>query len=168
MAYAFVPLVHIVAAVFAIIELGLTAYMASRYNHRNWWWYGYDDDGDYSYSRVNFMIFNSVWSLLVLIYVGIVPLYMTSMFHRLAALVLNAVTTVFWFAGAIALAVFVGGPYECNGDTYCGSSETAVAFGFFLWALFCFLTVIDAIDSLRSRGHNVSTPSSKTHAYPGA
>ncbi|KAI4862692.1 membrane-associating domain-containing protein [Hypoxylon rubiginosum] len=165
MAFAFVPLVHIVAAVFAIIELGLTAYMASRYNNHNWW-YGYDYD-DNSPSRVNFMIFNSVWSLLTLLYVGVVPLYMTSLFHRTAALALNAVTTVFWFAGAIALAVFVGGPYECNGDTYCGSAETAVAFGFFLWALFCFLTVIDALDSLRSRGHNVSTPS-KTQSYPGA
>ncbi|KAI1372369.1 membrane-associating domain-containing protein [Hypoxylon crocopeplum] len=159
MAYGFVPIVHIVAAVFAIIELGLTSYMASRFD--NWWF------GGYSPSRVNFMIFNSVWSLLVLIYVGVTPLYMTSVFHRLAALALNAVTTIFWFAGAIALAVFVAGPYDCRADSYCGSSEAAVAFGFFLWALFTFLTALDAIESLRSRGHNVSAPA-KPHAYPGA
>ncbi|OTB17527.1 hypothetical protein K445DRAFT_316142 [Daldinia sp. EC12] len=157
MAYGFVPIVHIVAAVFAIIELGLTAYLASRYDS----WFGF---GGYSPSRVNFMIFNSVWSLLVLIYVGVTPLYLTSVFHRLVALALNTITTIFWFAGAIALAVFVGGPYNCGSDTFCGSAEAAVAFGFFLWALFTFLTVIDAIDSLRSRGHNVSKP----HAQPGA
>ncbi|KAI6082281.1 membrane-associating domain-containing protein [Hypoxylon rubiginosum] len=162
MAYTFIPIVHIVTAVFAIVELGLTAYLASQYNS----WFRYYD-GDNSPSRVNFMIFNSVWSLLVLAYVGVVPLYMTSLFHRTAALALNAVTTIFWFAGAIALAVFVGGPWECGSDSFCGSAEAAVAFGFFLWALFCCLTVIDALDSLRSRGHNVST-SSKTNAYPGA
>ncbi|KAI1764682.1 membrane-associating domain-containing protein [Hypoxylon sp. FL1150] len=162
MAYAFIPIIHIVAAVFAIVELGLTAYLASRYDR---WWYGYGSDS--SPSRVNFMIFNSVWSLLVLAYVGLVPLYMTSLFHRLAALALNAVTTIFWFAGSIALAVFVGGPYECGSDSLCGTAEAAVAFGFFLWALFCCLTVIDALDSLRSRGHNVTSPS-KTNAYPGA
>ncbi|KAI1652553.1 membrane-associating domain-containing protein [Daldinia decipiens] len=133
------------------------ATLASRYDS----WFGF---GGYSPSRVNFMIFNSVWTLLVLIYVGITPLYLTSVFHRLAALALNAITTIFWFAGSIALAVFVGGPYKCGSDSFCGSAEAAVAFGFFLWALFTFLTVIDAIDSLRSRGHNVSKP----HAQPGA
>ncbi|KAI1800331.1 marvel domain-containing protein [Daldinia bambusicola] len=157
MAYGFIPIVHIVAAVFAIIELGLTAYVASGYDG----WFGW---GGYSPSRVNFMIFNSVWSLLVLLYVGVTPLYLTSIFHRLVALALNAITTIFWFAGAIALAVFVGGPYDCRANTFCGSAEAAVAFGFFLWALFMVLTVIDAIDSLRSRGHNVSKP----HANPGA
>lgn len=89
--------------------------------------------GGYSPSRVNFMIFNSIWSLLVLLYVGLTPLYMTSVFHRLAALALNAITAIFWFAGAIALAVFVGGPWDCGANTFCGSIEAAVAFGFFLW-----------------------------------
>ncbi|KAI0100002.1 membrane-associating domain-containing protein [Hypoxylon sp. NC0597] len=158
----FVPIVHIVAAVFSVIELGLTAYLASRY----YGWYGYYYD---SPSRVNFMVFNSVWSLLVLIYVGVTPLYLTSVFHKLAALALNAITTIFWFAGSIALAVFVGGPYDCRSNSYCGSAEAAVAFGFFLWALFTFLTVLDALESLRSRGHNVgTTTASKPNAYPGA
>ncbi|KAI2627922.1 marvel domain-containing protein [Hypomontagnella submonticulosa] len=158
MAYGFIPIVHIVAAVFSIIELGLTAYVASAYHSLTPYM------GGYSPSRVNFMIFNSIWSLLVLLYVGLTPLYMTSVFHRLAALALNAITAIFWFAGAIALAVFVGGPWDCGANTFCGSIEAAVAFGFFLWALFTFLTVLDAIDSLRSRGHTVNKP----HAYPGA
>ncbi|KAL7620113.1 hypothetical protein AAE478_009105 [Parahypoxylon ruwenzoriense] len=155
--YGFVPIVHIVAAIFAIIELGLTAYMSSRFHG----WHGW---GSYSPSRVNFMIFNSVWSLLVLTYLGLTPLYLTSVFHRLAALALNAITTIFWFAGAIALAVYVGGPWDCGADSYCGSAEAAVAFGFFLWALFSFLTILDGLDSLRSRGNAVNKP----QAQPGA
>jgi hypothetical protein len=79
------------------------------------------------------MIFNSVWSLLVLAYVGITPIYMTGIFHKLAALVLNVITTIFWFAGSIALAVAVGGPWTCGADRVCGSYEAAIAFGFFLW-----------------------------------
>ncbi|KAI0018595.1 membrane-associating domain-containing protein [Xylariomycetidae sp. FL0641] len=153
----FVPIAHIVAAVFAIIELGLTAYIASYYT--NFWW-------GTSPSNVNFLIFTSIWSLLVLLYVGVVPLYMTSLFHKLAALGLLVVTTIFWFAGAIALAVAVGGPYNCGLDTHCGSTEAAIAFAFFLWAIFTFLTVLDAIAAMRSRGHN--TGSAKGHTYPGA
>jgi hypothetical protein len=120
MAYGFVSIVHIVAAVFSIIELGLTAYVASAF-------FGW------SPSRVNFMIFNSIWSLLVLLYVGLTPLYMTSLFHKLVALGLEAVTMLFWFAGSIALAVYVGGPHNCGANTWCGSISAAVAFGFFLW-----------------------------------
>ncbi|KAI1137335.1 membrane-associating domain-containing protein [Hypoxylon sp. FL0543] len=166
--FGFVPIVHIVAAIFSIIELGLTAYLASQYSGWYIGWNGYYDDSP-SPSRVNFMVFNSVWSLLVLIYVGITPLYLTSVFHKLAALVLNAITTIFWFAGSIALAVFVGGPYDCRANSFCSSAEAAVAFGFFLWALFMFLTVLDALESLRSRGHNVGTTgAAKTNAYPGA
>ncbi|KAI0538725.1 membrane-associating domain-containing protein [Xylaria digitata] len=126
--------------------------------------------GGYSPSTINFMIFNSVWSILVLVYIGLTPLYMTSVFHRLAALVLNVLTAIFWFAGAIALAVGFGGPYTCSrtsAPTACSTGEAAIAFGFFLWALFTFLAVIDAIESLRRRGHNVDT-SKPTNAYPGA
>jgi len=168
MAVGWLTIVHAVAAVFAIIELGLTAYVASTYH--GWFGYGYGYYSGSSPSSVNFMIFNSVWSLLVLAYVGITPIYMTGIFHKLAALVLNVITTIFWFAGAIALAVAVGGPWSCGANSVCGSLEAAIAFGFFLWVLFTVLTVVDALESLRSRGHNAPDPHAKstTQAYPGA
>ncbi|KAI0874320.1 membrane-associating domain-containing protein [Hypoxylon argillaceum] len=158
MVLTFAPIVHIVAAIFSIIELGLTAYWVSLFNTAY---------GDYSPPSVSFLVFASVWSLLVLIYIGLTPLYMTSVFHRLAALVLNVLTAIFWFAGSIAAAVYFGGPYDCRGSTACGAAEAAIAFGFFLWALFTFLAVVDSIESLRRRGHHVDT-SKPTNAYPGA
>ncbi|KAI1347107.1 membrane-associating domain-containing protein [Xylaria sp. FL0043] len=158
MAFGFAPIVHIVAAIFAIVELGLTAYWASLYS------FGL---GNNSPSSINFLIFCSVWSLLVLLYIGLTPLYLTSVFHRLAALALNVITAIFWFAGAIAVAVGFGGPYDCRGSTACSSAEAAIAFAFFLWAIFTFLAVIDALESLRRRGHHVETNKS-TNAYPGA
>ncbi|KAI0450568.1 membrane-associating domain-containing protein [Xylaria acuta] len=160
MAFGFAPIVHIVAAIFSIIELGLTAYWASLFNS----YFGF---GGTSPSSLNFMIFNSVWSILVLLYIGLTPLYMTSVFHRLAALALNVVTAIFWFAGAIAIAVWFGGPYDCQGGRGCQVAEAAIAFGFFLWAIFTFLAVVDAIESLRRRGHHVET-TKQTNAYPGA
>lgn len=122
----------------------------------------------WSFDRLNFMVFNSVWSLLVLAYVGIVPIYMTGWFHKLAALVLNSLTTIFWFAGSIALAVATPSRgYYDNGWIH--TMRASVAFGFFLWALFMFLTVLDALESLRSRGHNVPDTHKKgPSAYPGA
>ena len=78
------------------------------------------------------MIFNSIWSLLVLAYVGIVPIYLTRMFHKLVALGVTAVTMLFWFAGAIALAAQFGG--DCGPlNVWCGVMNAAIAFGFFLW-----------------------------------
>lgn len=135
MALGFVGIAHIVAAVFSVIELGLTAYIISVYDGTYltdrttyWGYYG----GAASPDRVNFMLFNAIWSLLVLAYVGLSPLYMTSIFHKLAALALEAITMIFWFAGSIALAVMIGAP-QCGASTFCGSYEAAVAFGFFLW-----------------------------------
>ncbi|KAK1623912.1 membrane-associating domain-containing protein [Colletotrichum phormii] len=151
-----VPIAHIVAAVFSIIELGLTSYVASGYNGWSGWWTRSPD-------IVNFLIFNSVWSLLVLAYVGLTPLYMTRLFHKLVSLALLVITTIFWFAGAIALAVFVGAPH-CGANTYCGSAQAAVAFAFFIWAIFMFLTVLDTLEAMRSRGHATK----HNHAYPGA
>jgi len=164
MAYGFVPLVHLAALVLSVIELGLTAYVVSVYLSGP----GYYDDGGFhqlSPSPVNFMVFNSIWSLLVLAYVGLSPLYYTRIFHRLASLALEAATMIFWFAGAIALAVFVGGPYDCSDNSFCGAIEAAVAFGFFLWALFTFLVVLDTIEALRSRRRHTTA---KPAAYPGA
>ncbi|TQN65530.1 Non-classical export protein 2-like protein 1 [Colletotrichum shisoi] len=154
-----VPIAHIVAAVFSIIELGLSSYVASAYNGYNGWsgWWSRSPD------IVNFIIFNSVWSPLVLAYVGLTPLYLTRFFHKLVSLGLLVITTIFWFAGAIALAVFVGVPH-CGANSLCASSQAAVAFAFFIWAIFTFLTVLDTLEAMRSRGHSTKT----THAYPGA
>lgn len=102
------------------------------------------------------MVFNSIWSLLVLAYVGLTPLYMTRLFHKLVSVALLAITTIFWFAGSIALAVGWGGPHNCNGSSWCGTVEAAIAFGFFLWALFTFLLVLDAIEAMRSRRHGTT------------
>lgn len=98
------------------------------------------------------MVFNSVWSILVLIYVGVIPLVASRLFHKLVSFGLNALTALFWFAGSIAIAVQYGGGGSCNGNNVCGSAKAAIAFGFFLWAIFTALAVIDGLGSFRNRG----------------
>ena len=103
-----------------------------------------------------FMLFNSIWSLLVLAYLFVTPLYYARFFHGVFALALEWITMIFWFAGSIALAVAWGSP-KCGGNTFCGSTEAAIAFGFFLWAIFGFLVFVDTVSFLRGRGHHTST-----------
>lgn len=100
-----------------------------------------------------FLVFNSVWSLLVLAYIGFVPLYYTRFFHRLASLGLLALTTLFWFAGAIAFAAFIGTP-ACHGSRYCGTAKASAAFAFFIWLFFSFLLTLDTLEALRKRPHD--------------
>lgn len=105
-------------AVLSIIELGLTAYVANATN-------GFIDSN-------NFLVFCSVWSLLVLAYLLLAPRFAPPpFFHRLAPPAVLAVTTLFWFAGAIAAAAYLGAP-RCH-NSVCSSLQAAIAFGFFIW-----------------------------------
>ncbi|KAK0648876.1 membrane-associating domain-containing protein [Cercophora newfieldiana] len=148
---AYVPILHIVTAVLAVIELGLTAYLVTPYN-------GWADPP----SAKSFMLFNAIFSLLVLAYLALTPKYFPRFFHRLVALGLEAVTSLFWFAGSIALAAGWAHP-RCGGNNYCGSVNAAVAFGFFLWALFTFFAILSAREVLRSRSHPTTAPAAKPY-----
>lgn len=123
------------------------------------------------------MLFNTIWTILVLIYLGVVPIVMASLYHSIIALPLLAISTLFWFAGSIALAALIGvhtctvrgcGPYQ--------ASQAATAFGFFIWAMFTVLTVFELLALLKhgfkkgsnadSTGNQMTTQTAQT--YPGA
>jgi hypothetical protein len=85
-------------------------------------------------SEINFLLFCSVWSILSLVYLigSALPAANTSRFkNRYATLALDGVNTTFWFAGFIALAVFLGSRV-CFG-TVCGVAKASVAFAAFQW-----------------------------------
>jgi len=137
MNFTIVVIVVAVAVVLDIIELGLTAYLVS--------WIRPGTPGQFS-----FMLFNSLWSLLVLAYVGLTPTYYDRLFHRLAALGLELVTLIFWFAGSIALAVWIPASVSCGASVPCGTAKAASAFGFFLWLAFTGLAAIDGLEVMRA------------------
>ncbi|KFA70839.1 hypothetical protein S40288_09804 [Stachybotrys chartarum IBT 40288] len=148
---------HGVLALFLIIELGLVAALVDSWYH-------------WSFDEHSFLLFTVIWSLLVVAYLVLIPRFAARFFHALAALVLLVITTIFWFAGAIALAVHTPGA-GCGGFfSSCGVGIAAVVFAFFIWAIFLALTIFDTLTFLRSRGHNAHVDSTRTGGakpYPG-
>ena len=113
------------------------------------------------------MLFNSIWSILVLAYLAVTPRYLERFYHHMVALGLLAVTTIFWFAGSIALAAFVGTP-NCSGPgcSTIQSAQAATAFGFFIWAIFSALTALDGMAFLKG-GARADTAHKPGQPYPG-
>ena len=99
-----------------------------------------------------------------------IPLVIEAIYHGLAALALLCVTALFWFAGSTAIAAITGVP-NCNGNNACNSVEAAIAFGYFIWAIFTALAVLGVFGFLRSRGHKAGPeaahPAKPGTAYPG-
>lgn len=93
------------------------------------------------------MVFVSVWTLLILIYLALAPRFFSAFAHPMAMLALDVLTMLFWFAGFIALAVFYhegerayfpdgyGVEYKACGflGGYCGEIEAAAVFGALEW-----------------------------------
>lgn len=99
------------------------------------------------------MMFNTVFTLLVIFYLAVIPRIVPKLFHNVIALAVCALSTLFWFAGSIALAVIVG-VGGCDGlpDSYCRpyrSVQAATAFGFFIWIIFTVLTVFELLGFLK-------------------
>lgn len=152
MAFTITAIIALVALVLTIIELGLTGYLVSV--AYGWWGgYGFHD------SRAGFMLFCSIWTLLVLIYLLLASTVMARIRHHIVVLVLEGLTMLFWFAGSIALAVLTPAT-SCNGHHYCDVMKAAVAFGFFLWAAFTALLVMDIL-AWRRGGSTHTKPSTQ-------
>lgn len=98
------------------------------------------------------MLFNSIWSILVLLYVAVIPPVVPKLFLQIVSLGLLLVTSLFWFAGSIAMAVRLGHG-DCHGYGPCETLKAGVAFGFFLWAGFTALAVLEGLSYWRSRGN---------------
>lgn len=157
------------AAVFAIIELGLSAYIVSLGSERVYTYYdpnyagtGY---GGYQYgtrratapAEVDFLLFCSLWTLLVTPALIIFPIIWRTkanvggrdkhtIFGPLT-LALNAVTMIFWLAGFAALANLYGG-----GNPQ-GIAGALLAFAVMLWLIFLALLVLNfltAFEVMRS------------------
>lgn len=141
-----------------VLELGLTAFVASE---------------TWSPDSLNFTIFCSVWSPLVLFYAFFSPKFLPQFYHKLVAVGLLAVTTIFWFAAAIATAAWLGAPRSCSKFAVCGSFQAAIAFAWFIWVGFSALTILEVMRMQRDepstfqlRGKSVA-PDASVSADPG-
>ncbi|KAE8348600.1 membrane-associating domain-containing protein [Aspergillus coremiiformis] len=138
--------VRVIQVIFAIITLGLTAYIISIYSNDN----------------VNFMLFNSIWSAFFATpYLTLAPVYFPQITHRLVILALEAITMIFWFSGFIALGVSLPAPRFCHWSA-CNCAQTVTVFGAFEWTLFVATTVVAVLGALRGRPSTTTKPGPQT------
>ncbi|KAL8924990.1 MAG: hypothetical protein Q9172_002419 [Xanthocarpia lactea] len=125
---------------FAVILLGLCGYLVT-------------DNVIYNIpSQVNFMLFNSVWTIFpavpFLFYSDrILPARPSS---KLIHLAVDAITMLFWFAGFIALAEWYNNIIICVGKG-CGVTVAVIIFGVLEWILFSLTTTLSALDAWQGR-----------------
>ena len=98
-------------------------------------WYNNFSLYDDSISEVNFLIFVSLWTGLLTIYLAVTQLKFPHLAPAIAVLALDALTMLFWFAGFIALAVYHSNLGECRGRV-CDDLVAAIVFGAFNWYVF--------------------------------
>jgi len=134
----------------AIIILGLMAYVVDNWSGPYWTW---------SPDSANFLLFCAVWTILATIYLILAGRTFANHAagHKFGVLAVEALTTIFWFAGFIALASLLS---EVPGHGW-GVKRTAIAadiFAAFEWLLFSATLVMSALHCWRTRGEYSSKP----------
>ena len=118
MGFNFTLPLRIAQGLLTIIVLGLSAYVVSEL------WDSLDE--------ANFLVFVSVWTILALAYLVVTPGRFPQFAHKYAILAVEAVTMIFWFAGFVALAAFLG-DVRCRRGSVCRTAQAATVFGAFEW-----------------------------------
>ncbi|ROV95792.1 hypothetical protein VPNG_08751 [Cytospora leucostoma] len=114
-----------VQGIFAIIIIGLSAYVVHWYNV---------DTLTSPPAQMEFLIFVPVFSLISIAYLETIPRFMPKFSHPWATLALEIINSVFYFAGFIAMAVFLNHLLYCRGAV-CGSARASTVFAAFSFAL---------------------------------
>ncbi|KAK6066245.1 hypothetical protein SCUP234_02391 [Seiridium cupressi] len=120
--------------VFAFVVLGLSAYVANWYNV---------DTLTSSPSQINWLLFCSLFTIISVFYLELAPRFMPKFTHPMAMAGIEVANALFYFAGFIALSVFISKLLFCRGSV-CGSARADVAFGaleFLIWVATAFFAV---------------------------
>ncbi|KAL2047665.1 hypothetical protein N7G274_000707 [Stereocaulon virgatum] len=151
--------IHAIQFIFAIIVLGLTGHATAVV----------------AVDRTSFELFVALWTILILVFLAVVPRVAEKIAHPFVMVALNALTMLFWFAAFIAVAVyrhaindygivgytpaydFVEGLCSAIGRSYCGSVAAAAAFGAFEWALFALTTALAVFVLFKGRQSGTKT-----------
>ncbi|KAK4208136.1 hypothetical protein QBC37DRAFT_326188 [Rhypophila decipiens] len=151
-------IIHIVAAVVTGFELAVGAYLVSLFQ-------GYGE-ASLTPPSTGFLVFNAVWSLLVLAYIWLSPRcrIVPRFYHELVALGLEWLTMLFWFGGSVALAAFLKPIPECTYYIQCHLWRTATAFGFINWLVFLAIAILDTMGFKRGRFTTTGATGSHTTA----
>ncbi|KAH6670041.1 marvel domain-containing protein, partial [Halenospora varia] len=135
MAFGLMLPFRIAQFVFGVVVIILSSSVAHWYNA---------DTLTSSPSQVNFLIFAPLFSFISIAYLEITPRFMPRASHPYAHLALEALNTLFYFAGFVALSVFIGKLLFCRGSV-CAAARADAAFAAFSWLLWTGSSVVVAL-----------------------
>ncbi|EHA28612.1 hypothetical protein CBS63078_8702 [Aspergillus niger] len=145
--------VRVIQAIFGIIVLALTAYYIS--------WFAYSSDSP------NFMLFVACWTAFIATpYLALAPVFFPQLAHRIVIPAVEVITMIFWFAGFIALAVFLPPAEACHWSR-CSALQAATVFGALEWVLFLVTSVFAVLGISRTRSSSSTKPTPNDHTHVG-
>ncbi|KAE8446436.1 hypothetical protein EG329_012041 [Mollisiaceae sp. DMI_Dod_QoI] len=147
MAFGLLLPLRIAQGILAAIIIGLSAYVAHWYDA---------DTLTASPSQINFLIFVPLFSFISLIYLELAPRFMAKASHPYGHLGLSVLNTLFYFAGFIALAVFLGKLLFCRGSV-CAAARADAVFAAFSCLLWTASTALFAVDMFRGGFQGMKT-----------
>lgn len=95
------------------------------------------------------MLFCSIWTLLAVAYLVLVPTRFPKFAHKFAIAAVEFITMIFWFAAFIAVAVRWNNSWWYGGreGTFYGCGVAAIVFSAFLWYVPLLMCVLLQTDS---------------------
>lgn len=138
----------------AFILLGLSASVAH--------WYMVDAKAA-SPSQINWLLVCSVYTIISVLYLELSPRFMPKLCKPFIAVSVEAVNTLFCFAGFIALSVFISQLLFCRGNV-CATAKASVAFAafeFLLWSASTFLMAREVFKGSSIKLPNIRRPGAK-------
>lgn len=134
--------IRIFQATFSIVIIGLSGFVAHWYNANT------------AYlppSQISFLLFCGVYSLLSVLYLGLISKLFPKTSNPYAVLSLEISNLLFWFAGFVSLSVFLSKLLFCRGSV-CGAARADVGIAACLSVSWIVTVALLARDAIRSGG----------------
>lgn len=116
MAFDYIFPLRVLQGIFSFLVMALTAAVMNRGKHPTF----------------SFVLFTSIWSLLVLGYLILAPSRYPEFAHKFAILGVEFITMIFWFGGFVAFADLMSPAPEYTNEIV-RVAQAAVAFSAFAW-----------------------------------
>lgn len=159
-AYSPILIVRVIQIILAILVLALSANTI----HGTENYYGFS----FYFTIDGYSLFCSIWTLLVVGYFIIAPMFVSVIAIPILGFVIEIITTIFWFSAWIALAT-LWGPGSCRSISWCSTGKASIAFACFTWLSFMATTILIIISSLpyfHSKGFSQRIPFEVGGTFP--
>ncbi|KAF3930276.1 hypothetical protein ABW20_dc0108183 [Dactylellina cionopaga] len=145
--------IRIGTAILSIIVLGLDGYAITAFNNTL---------SGSSPSSMNFIIFCCIWTWFSLAYILVTPRFLPRLHDKFILLGVEILANIFWFAGFVAVAAYVGDHNITCPEAVCGAIKATIAFGCFEWLTWLASLVLVCLSIFKGRNMLGALPSIET------